>query len=335
MKLRPVLLVCPLLLTLGWDASPCSACTPISGVVVAAPSSGPVPLSTRIRVAVEGYPSEFEAVELVRSDATRVPLTLELQHNDTSPQRGYRFVYAAPETLAAGTYHLELKYEGGVSDWFPEIQFEGTGAGLALSGTPVFEGTTLFGDSDYYEWGYECGGYSTYARATWTLPVPPSAGWIAEAINVTTGTPIAWEELARDRQLYAYIDGPVDSQACFGLKIYDFEHREVWSQTYPCVTLTATGDTSPTPNEVTPTPSTLTPTAPAVSPTPYGVSPTPEEMPLTPTPGDEDPGSCACRSGLSTRSGSGILLGVASLLIIRGRRKRGTTLVRAQSENKA
>lgn len=311
MKLRPVIIVCPLLLTLGWDASPCSACTPISGVVVAAPSSGPVPLSTRIRVAVEGYPSEFEAAELVRSDATRVPLTLELQHNDTSPQRGYRFVYAPPETLAAGTYHLELKYEGGVSDWFPEIQFEGTGAGLALSGTPVFEGTTLYGDS-YYDWGYECSGYATFAAAIWTLPLPPGAGWIAEAINVTTGTPIAWKELTSEQRFGAFIDGPEDSQACFGLKIYDFEHREVWSQTYPCVTLTASGETSPTPT----------------SPTPTGETP-------TPIPGDEDPGSCACRSGMMTRSGTGLLLGVASLLVIRGRRKRGTTSVRAQSEIKA
>lgn len=293
MKLRPMVLVCPFLLTLGWDAPLSSACTPVSGVMVAAPASGPVPVSTRIRLSVEGYPSEFEAVELVDSNATRVPLTLELQHNDTSPAPGFRFVYAAPEPLEAGTYHLELTYGGSVYNEFPEVQFEGTGTGLALSGTPVLEDTKLYSES-YYDWGFECSGYPTYAGARWTLPLPPSAGWIAEAIDVTTGTPIAWRELTTDPQFYAFIDGPEDSQACFGLKIYDFEHREVWSQTYPCVTLTASGETP------------------------------------TPMPGDENPGSCACRSELLPRSGSGILLAGASLLIMRSRRKRGITSVRGR-----
>lgn len=227
-------LLSSILILLVGTAPPSSACTPVSGLVVATPSFGPVPLSTRVHLAAEGYPSEFERVELVDSNANRVPLTLEQASQDSSPQRGYRFVYAPPSDLPSGDYRLELTVDGQIWDGYPTVRYEGSGEGLALNGTPTLEDIIVEGG---FEWGYECGGEETYAHVFWTLPRPPGGGWIAEAIDVATGTPIAWQELTTDRTFSASMDGPVGTFACFGLKIYDSEHREVWSETYPCIWL--------------------------------------------------------------------------------------------------
>ena len=218
-------------------------CTPISGVTLIAPSRGPVPLETHVRIEAQGSPNAFDEVALVAEDETRYVMQAVSTQDSGSPHRGDRFVYAPPENLPAGDYSIELTFDQQTEVEGP-VTFEGDGSGLTLSGQPTLSSLEVFRD-EADSGGYECSWTAhMIAAATFTLPPAPSGGWIAEAIERSSGEYLAWAELQPEQsQLRTTYGEPVSEadEACFTLKLYDFRNDLVQTVDFPCQPLEENG----------------------------------------------------------------------------------------------